>query len=125
MVVPLAVKKAVMGSLLKGPFLDPTSLESFWPVSSLPFWKRVMKKVDPWQLQRTLNEAYYMDPFQSRFSLGYKTEIALIALRLSLVGVGWGSTSFLTRLDFSTGFNIIDQSWSPYGLASGFRGGQH
>lgn len=122
MVVPLALKKTVMCSLLKVPFLDPTSPKSFCPVSSLPFWEKVMKKVNAWQLQRTLNEAYYMDPFQSRYRLGYKTEITVIALRLPLVGVECGSISIIL-LDLSTDFNITDQSWSPSGLASGFRDG--
>lgn len=48
-------KEAVVYPLLKGPLLDPMSLDSFHPVSNLSFLGKVVKKVVTWQLQRTLN----------------------------------------------------------------------
>lgn len=62
-VVPLAVKEAVELPLLRGPLLYPTSLDNFLPGSNLPFLKRFVEKMVECQLQRTLNEVDYLDPF--------------------------------------------------------------
>lgn len=58
---------------------------------------------------RILEEAYYLDPFQSRFGPGFSTETALFVL---VDGCG---PPILVLLDLSTAFDTIDrgilQNW--------------
>lgn len=62
-----------------------------------------------WQPQRTLDEAVYLNHFQSGFKPGFGTETALITL---MVDLWWDwdgeSTSILSLLDLLVTFNSID-----------------
>lgn len=70
-VVPPVLKEVVVHPFLKGQLLNPTKLDSFCPVSNLPFLGKLAEKV--WQLQRILDEVDYLDPFQ----LGFRPESGL------------------------------------------------
>lgn len=59
------------------------------------------------QLQRTLNEVDYLDPFYSWFGLGFGTETALITLLDGRSGIG-SIVTFLALLHLSAAFDTID-----------------
>uniref|UniRef100_A0A2D4LQ82 Reverse transcriptase domain-containing protein n=1 Tax=Micrurus spixii TaxID=129469 RepID=A0A2D4LQ82_9SAUR len=106
---PQPLKEAVVRPLLKKPSVDPADLNNFHPVSNLPFVGKVVERVVALQLRRSLDEADYLDPFQSGFRPRYSTEMALVALTDDL---WWardrGYSSVLVLLDLSEAFDTID-----------------
>lgn len=68
-------------------------------------------------LQRPLDEADYLDPFQSRFTLGHNTETTLATLLDNLwkAHSGDGAT-IMAFLDLSAAFDSIDHA--TFGWAS-------
>lgn len=62
-VVPPALKEPVVCPLLKKD-LDPRVLDNFCPVSNLSFLGKVNERVVGSHLQRTLDGADYLNPFQ-------------------------------------------------------------
>ncbi|XP_058024600.1 uncharacterized protein LOC131190994 [Ahaetulla prasina] len=108
-VFPAALKEAVVRPLLKKPSLDPAVLGNYRPVSNLRFTAKVVESAVACQLPQHLDEAVYLDPFQSGFWPRYSTETALVALVDDL----WrardrGYSSALVLLDLSVAFDTID-----------------
>lgn len=62
------------------PALDPTVLDNYQPVLNPPFLGKVVERVVASPVQRALDEAAYLDPFQFGFRTGFGTEAALVAL---------------------------------------------
>lgn len=58
----------------------PPVLDNFHPVSNLPFLRKIVEWVAGVQLQRPLDEANYLDPFQSGFKPQHSSATALVAL---------------------------------------------
>lgn len=105
--------------LHKKPSLDSIILDNFCPVSNLPFLGKVVDKVVVKQLQRTLDEADYLDLFQLGFrqqQQQHGRETALIMLLddhwCEWDGVVHSSLVFLTSWQ-----SLIILSWYPFGLA--------
>ncbi|XP_058024513.1 uncharacterized protein LOC131190935, partial [Ahaetulla prasina] len=108
-VFPAALKEAVVRPLLKKPSLDPAILGNYRLVSNLRFVAKVVESVVARQLPQYLDEAVYLDLFQSGFRPRYSTETALVALVDDL----WrardrGYSSALVLLDLSAAFDTID-----------------
>ncbi|XP_061477607.1 uncharacterized protein LOC133381973, partial [Rhineura floridana] len=95
--------------ILKKPSLDPQDLNNFRPVSNLPFMGKVIERVVAKQLQTHLEEADYLDPFQSGFRTGHGTETALVALVDDMRrALDRGEHTFLILLDLSAAFDTVD-----------------
>lgn len=93
-----------MNYTTKGTTVDPIILDNFHLVSKLPFLGKVLEKVAV-QFQRILEEADYLDCFQSGFRSSYGTEMALRAYLVAF----WGA-SILALLDFLVAFDTINHS---------------
>ena len=52
------------------PSLNHIVLDNYLPISSIPFWGKIMERVVVSQPQRFLDEANYLDPFQPGFRPG-------------------------------------------------------
>lgn len=68
-----------MNYTTKGTIVDLIILDNFHVVSKLLFLGKVLETVNCMQFQRILEQADYLDCFQSGFRSGYGTEMALIA----------------------------------------------
>ncbi|KAF7234897.1 E3 ubiquitin-protein ligase TRIM21 [Varanus komodoensis] len=102
-------QEAVVQPVLKKASLDPEMATNYRPVANIPFLGKVLERVVAGQLQALLDEADYLDPFQSSFRPGYGTESALVALYDDLCREkDRGSASLLVLLDLSAAFNTID-----------------
>lgn len=69
-----------MRQLFKKSTLDPEILGNYCPVSNPPFLGKVVERPVADYLQRYLDNATFLDPYQSDFRLGYGTKTALVAL---------------------------------------------
>lgn len=103
-VLPATFKEVQLCPILKMLLLDSTILDN----SSSLFLGKVVEKV-ALQLQRSLEDIDYLDPFLSAFRSRYGTEIALVMPMDDL----WqeqdgGSASIFGLLDLSACFNTIN-----------------
>lgn len=77
-VVLVTLEEVVIQPLLKKLPLDPSNLNINRPVSNLEFLGKVLKCAMASQLQRFLDEAGYLNPFQTGFSPDFGTEPVLV-----------------------------------------------
>ncbi len=106
---PAAFKQARVTPLLKKPYLNPTLLENYRPVSLLPFIAKTLEWVVFNQLSMFLAQNNLLDNNQSGFKSGHSTETALLsvteALRLARVA---SKSSVLILLDLSAAFDTVN-----------------
>ena len=69
-----------MKNNIEKPSWNPIVLDSYWPVSRITFLGKVLEPVGASQLQWFLNEADYLEPFQSGFRPRGGTDTALVTL---------------------------------------------
>lgn len=75
--VPQAFKQEVVQPVLKKVGLDATSLENFRPISKRPFLSKLLENAVFTQLSGSLHNFNILDPLQSGFLTGHRTESAL------------------------------------------------
>ncbi len=73
--VPQDLQIAAITPILKKPGLDNTDLNSFRPISNLPFVAKILEKVVAAQLQSHLEKHNLYEQFQSGFRPSHSTEI--------------------------------------------------
>ena len=80
--VPVALKQAMVTTLLKKPSADPDVLSNYRPVSNLPFISKVLEKVVSARLSTHKKENNLYETFQSAYRSGHSTEIALLRSKM-------------------------------------------
>lgn len=98
-------------------------LDNYHPISNLLFLEILTKKMVSLQVQKNLEDAYYLDVFQSDFRLGFSTETTLVSV---IDDLWWkrdeSSESIIVLLDFSVAFSSINHAIllnQPEGLEIG------
>uniref|UniRef100_A0AAY4AM17 Reverse transcriptase domain-containing protein n=2 Tax=Denticeps clupeoides TaxID=299321 RepID=A0AAY4AM17_9TELE len=106
---PTAFKQAVITPLLKKPTLNPSLLDSYRPVSNLPFLSKILERAVLAQLSSFLHKHDLLDPFQSGFRKGHSTETSLLAMMDDLRAARAARrSSVLVLLDLSAAFDTVN-----------------
>uniref|UniRef100_A0AAQ5X7A8 Reverse transcriptase domain-containing protein n=1 Tax=Amphiprion ocellaris TaxID=80972 RepID=A0AAQ5X7A8_AMPOC len=110
-VFPQALKTAVIKPLLKKSNLDKSQMNSYRPISNLPFLSKIIEKAVFQQLNNYLTKSNSFNVFQSGFRQHHSTETALIKvindIRLSTDS---GRMTVLVLLDLSAAFDTVDHN---------------
>ena len=107
--VPQAFKIANVCPRLKKPSIDQNALESYRPVSNLPFLSKVLEKVVAQQLIAYLEENGLMDPLQSAYRKAHSTETAMLKVKCDAdLILDDGDGVMLVLLDLSAAFDTLN-----------------
>ena len=102
-------KVALLRPLLKKPGLDVEDMNSFRPVSNLPFLSKVVERAMLDQLLPVLEENKITPKNQSAYRQFHSTETALCKIHNDLVNNACsGKASLLVLLDLSAAFDTVD-----------------
>ncbi|KAL8623498.1 hypothetical protein ACOMHN_015706 [Nucella lapillus] len=107
--VPISFKHALVKTLIKKSNLDPNILNSYRPVSNLPFLSKVLERVVLSQLLAHLERHSLFEEFQSAYRKCHSTETALLrVVNYLLQSVDRGHVAILSLLDLSAAFDTLD-----------------
>ena len=103
--VPADFKHAIVKPLLKKPTLDKDILQTYRPVSNLPFVSNLVAK----QISTHVDENALRDPFQFAYRRGHSTETALFRIKNYIAAaLDRKCTTILVMLDLSCAFDTVD-----------------
>uniref|UniRef100_A0A803TEE6 Reverse transcriptase domain-containing protein n=1 Tax=Anolis carolinensis TaxID=28377 RepID=A0A803TEE6_ANOCA len=124
LVFPEGLKEPSVSLLLKKPDLDHSVPASYRPVSNLPFLGKLVERAAVEQLQQFLNDTARLDPFQSGFRRGHRTETVLVTITDQLrCQRDQGGSALLMLLDLTAAFDMVDHNLLTHRLAmTGVRG---
>ena len=96
---------------MKKASLDPNCLKHYRPVSNLPFFSKVLKRIVLKQFLQHLQSHSLLEPFQSAYRKCHITETALLRVVNDLLQASdHGCVSILSLLDLSAAFDTIGQN---------------
>uniref|UniRef100_A0A8C6UJA3 Reverse transcriptase domain-containing protein n=1 Tax=Neogobius melanostomus TaxID=47308 RepID=A0A8C6UJA3_9GOBI len=108
-VFPNAFKHAIVEPLLKKAGLDSSDLNSFRPISKLPFLSKILEKVVCEQLTFFLDQSNIHESFQSGFRKQHSTETALLKVSSDvMMAADSGKRTVLILLDLTSAFDTVD-----------------
>ena len=108
-VFPSSLKHAIAEPKLEKPYLDPSDLQNFRPISKLPFLANILEKVVSNQLTSFLEAHSIYDTFQSGFRKHHSTETALLIVSSDiLMSANAERCTVVVLLDLSSAFDTVD-----------------
>ncbi len=108
-IFPTAFKQARVTPLLKKPTLNTSLLETYRPVSLLPFIGKKLERVVFNQVSLFLSQNNNLDAKQSGFRSGHSTETALLSVTEALrIAKADSKSSVLILLDLSAAFDTVN-----------------
>ena len=109
--MPRELKKALLTPLIKKITDDPEVLNSFRPISNLPFLSKIIEKVVADQLVSHMIANDLNEIFQSSYKKLHSTETALnCVINDILLGIDNKLRALLLVLDMSAGFDTVDHN---------------
>jgi hypothetical protein len=106
--IPELYKQTVITPVLKNAKMDKKALESFRPVSSLPFIAKIVEKLIAVQLTRHFESNTLMDNRQSAYRVNDSTEMALLRIHNDiLMAIDKKMVTVLVQIDMSAAFDSI------------------
>ncbi len=106
---PTTFKQAWVTPLLKKPTLNTSLLDSYRPISLLPFLAKTLKRVVFNQVSLFLSQNNKLDANQSGFRSGHSTEMALLSVTEALrIAKADSKSSVLILLDLSAAFDTVN-----------------
>jgi retron-type reverse transcriptase len=110
-VFPSCFKRSQIAPLLKSPAIDPDILNSYRPVSNLPFVSKVIETAVCNQLTAHLNVNQLLDSHQSAYRKGHSVETAFQQVYSSILHeLDRGRSVFLVLIDLSAAFDTISHT---------------
>ncbi len=109
--MPRDLKKALLTPLIKKITDDPEVLQSFRPISNLPFLSKIIERVVTDQLISHLTDNDLNEIFQSSYKRLHSTETALNCVVDDVLrGIDNRKCALLLVFDISAGFDTVDHN---------------
>jgi hypothetical protein len=107
--LPAEWKKAIIRPLFKKGASDPEDLNSYRPVSNLPFLSKVVEKVVAERVNSFLQSTDRLNPHQHAYKSLHSCETALITVLDEAYGaIDNGDILLLVLLDLTAAFDLVD-----------------
>ena len=108
-VVPEDLKKAIVRPTLKKSGMDADSLQSYRPISNLPYLSKVLERVAFSRLSDHLHDNSLLDSHQSAYRPNHSVETLLTNLTDDVLQqMDNGNVTALVLLDMSSAFDTVD-----------------
>ena len=110
-IVPKSWKSAQITLLLKKPSLDHNVASFYRPISNLPVFSKLSKRLVLNEVMNYLNNSNLLPTQQSAYRRHHSTETAVTKVYSDILGAADdGKLSLLILLDLSAAFDLVDHS---------------
>ena len=107
--VPVSLKTALVRPILKDAALDPTMLQNYRPVSSLPVLSKILEKVVSARLNSHISAHKLLDSNQSAYRKFHSTETALLKVHNDILhNLDQDRIVAMVTIDVSAAFDTVD-----------------
>ena len=112
-------KQSLVTPLLKKPFLDKDTLNSYRPISNLSLISKITERIVKSRLNEHLSSNSLYNPNQSVYTKYHSTETTIVSLNDHIItAISHQQVSCLYLLDLSAAFDTIDHSIILHRLSS-------
>lgn len=101
------MEKCLYPSVVEKPSLDPKKVESYRPISRLPFPAKILERAMNEEILTFLDANQLLDSFQYGFRANHSTESALVAAEELKRAVNKGGRAVLILFDLSATFDTV------------------
>ena len=119
--VPFCFKQDIVTPLLKKPSLEREDMQSYRPVSNLPYVSKLVEKVVMKRMNDHLELHNLCEPLQSAYRAHHSTETAMVKVMNDiLLSIDSKKCVLLVLLDLSAAFDTIDHTVLMQRLTTSF-----